>query len=90
MTAKSHPASMRFIPDQLPRESVAGNGGLSTSLDLSVREPTRYVLIVECYTSELDPILPHTSIEMCWFLILLISGLRDVVIFLCLNVLSDA
>lgn len=88
MTAKSHPASMRFIPDQLPRESVAGNGGLSTSLDLS-REPTRYVLIVEYCISELDPILPHASIEMCWiwwFLIVLICGLRHVVIF----VLSDA
>lgn len=48
MTAKSHPASMRFIPDQLPREGIAGNGGLPTSLDLSVREPTRYVLIAEC------------------------------------------
>lgn len=48
MTAKSHPASMRFIPDQLPRESVAGNDGLSTSLDLSIREPIRYVLMAEC------------------------------------------
>ncbi|KAH0728345.1 RAB6A-GEF complex partner protein 1-like [Solanum tuberosum] len=44
MTAKSHPASMRFIPDQLPREGIAGNGGLSTSLDLSVREPTRCLI----------------------------------------------
>ncbi|CAN4108991.1 unnamed protein product [Withania somnifera] len=45
MTAKSHPASMRFIPDQLPRESVAGKGGLSTSLDLLVREPTRCLIL---------------------------------------------
>ncbi|KAK4339303.1 hypothetical protein RND71_040765 [Anisodus tanguticus] len=45
MTAKSHPASMRFIPDQLPRESIAGNGGLSTSLDLSVREPIRCLIL---------------------------------------------
>uniref|UniRef100_A0A0V0IZW4 RIC1 C-terminal alpha solenoid region domain-containing protein n=1 Tax=Solanum chacoense TaxID=4108 RepID=A0A0V0IZW4_SOLCH len=44
MTAKSHPASMRFIPDQLPREGIAGNGGLSASLDLSVREPTRCLI----------------------------------------------
>ncbi|XP_047250433.1 guanine nucleotide exchange factor subunit RIC1 isoform X3 [Capsicum annuum] len=45
MTAKSHPASMRFIPDQLPRESVAGNDGLSTSLDLSIREPIRCLIL---------------------------------------------
>lgn len=45
MTAKSHPASMRFIPDQLPRESITGNGSLSTSLDLSTREPTRCLIL---------------------------------------------
>lgn len=42
MTAKSHPAAMRFIPDQLPRESIPNNH-VSSSSDLLLREPARYV-----------------------------------------------
>lgn len=42
MTAKSHPAAMRFIPDQLPRETISNNH-ISSSSDLLLREPARYV-----------------------------------------------
>jgi hypothetical protein len=40
MTAKSHPAAMRFIPEQLQRE-LASNNHISSS-DLMDREPARY------------------------------------------------
>ncbi|XP_055828021.1 uncharacterized protein LOC129896195 isoform X5 [Solanum dulcamara] len=72
MTAKSHPASMRFIPDQLPREGVARNGGLSTSLDLSVREPTRCLILRtngELSLLDLDEGRERTltdSVELFW------------------------
>ncbi|KAG4925600.1 hypothetical protein AAZX31_18G216400 [Glycine max] len=42
MTAKSHPAAMRFIPDQLPRESISNNLVLSDSL---TREPARCLIL---------------------------------------------
>ena len=42
MTAKSHPAAMRFIPDQLPRENIPNNH-ISSPSDLLLREPARYV-----------------------------------------------
>lgn len=41
MTAKSHPAAMRFIPDQVSREGDLNNH-VSSSSDMVVREPTRY------------------------------------------------
>ncbi|ESQ43929.1 hypothetical protein EUTSA_v10005756mg [Eutrema salsugineum] len=43
MTAKSHPAAMRFVPDQNPRESDLDNDHLSS--DLSDREPSRCLLL---------------------------------------------
>ncbi|XP_048132652.1 guanine nucleotide exchange factor subunit RIC1 isoform X2 [Rhodamnia argentea] len=44
MTAKSHPAAMRFIPDQLPRE-YASTDHLSSSSDGLVREPSRCLIL---------------------------------------------
>ncbi|KAK1558924.1 hypothetical protein Q3G72_008345 [Acer saccharum] len=44
MTAKSHPAAMRFIPDQVPRESALNNH-VSSSSDLLVREPARCLIL---------------------------------------------
>ncbi|KAJ1378646.1 Ribosome control protein 1 [Sesbania bispinosa] len=44
MTAKSHPAAMRFIPDQLPRESVSNNY-ISSSSDSLTREPARCLIL---------------------------------------------
>ncbi|XP_056160405.1 uncharacterized protein LOC115686994 isoform X2 [Syzygium oleosum] len=44
MTAKSHPAAMRFIPDQLPRE-CASTDHLSSSSDGLVREPSRCLIL---------------------------------------------
>ncbi|XP_050203918.1 uncharacterized protein LOC126653956 [Mercurialis annua] len=44
MTAKSHPAAMRFIPDQILREDAFKNH-ISPSLDLSVREPARCLIL---------------------------------------------
>lgn len=40
MTAKSHPASMRFIPEQFPKEGIS-NSHISSS-PMLVREPARY------------------------------------------------
>ncbi|ESW11798.1 hypothetical protein PHAVU_008G060200 [Phaseolus vulgaris] len=44
MTAKSHPAAMRFIPDQLPRESISNNYS-SVSSDSLTREPARCLIL---------------------------------------------
>ncbi|KAK7250793.1 hypothetical protein RIF29_33472 [Crotalaria pallida] len=44
MTAKSHPAAMRFIPDQFPRESISNNY-ISPSSDSSTREPARCLIL---------------------------------------------
>lgn len=44
MTAKCHPAAMRFIPDQLPREYSSKNL-ISSSLDLLAREPARCLIL---------------------------------------------
>ncbi|XP_061361237.1 uncharacterized protein LOC133305118 isoform X2 [Gastrolobium bilobum] len=44
MTAKSHPAAMRFIPDQLPRESISNNY-ISSSSDSLTREPARCLIL---------------------------------------------
>ncbi|OWM88185.1 hypothetical protein CDL15_Pgr003597 [Punica granatum] len=43
MTAKSHPAAMRFIPDQLPRV-VISNNHLASS-DFVAREPARCLIL---------------------------------------------
>ncbi|EPS67848.1 hypothetical protein M569_06924, partial [Genlisea aurea] len=43
MTAKSHPVAMRFVPDQLPRESIPGSGVSLTSA--SPREPARCLIL---------------------------------------------
>lgn len=43
MTAKSHPAAMRFIPDQLPRECITSNE--NSPSDFSVREPARCLIL---------------------------------------------
>lgn len=39
MTAKSHPAAIHFIPDQLPHDYMSRS-------DISTREPSKYVLFV--------------------------------------------
>ncbi|EEF50564.1 guanine nucleotide exchange factor subunit RIC1 [Ricinus communis] len=44
MTAKSHPAAMRFIPDQIVREGAFKNH-ISPSSDLLVREPARCLIL---------------------------------------------
>lgn len=44
MTAKSHPAAMRFIPDQLPRENIPNNH-ISSPSDLLLREPARCLIL---------------------------------------------
>ncbi|KAL3829687.1 hypothetical protein ACJIZ3_018489 [Penstemon smallii] len=44
MTVKSHPAAMRFIPDQLPREDIL-RSDTSLSSDLSSREPARCLIL---------------------------------------------
>ncbi|XP_059651371.1 uncharacterized protein LOC132298981 [Cornus florida] len=44
MTAKSDPAAMRFIPDQLPRENISMNH-ISTSSDLLAKEPARCLIL---------------------------------------------
>ncbi|KAJ7951173.1 Quinoprotein amine dehydrogenase, beta chain-like protein [Quillaja saponaria] len=44
MTAKSHPAAMRFIPDQLPRDSISKNH-ISSSSNSFVREPARCLIL---------------------------------------------
>ncbi|KAH9787770.1 RIC1 domain-containing protein [Citrus sinensis] len=44
MTAKSHPAAMRFIPDQVPRECSLNNH-VSTSSDMLAREPARCLIL---------------------------------------------
>jgi hypothetical protein len=43
MTAKSHPAAMRFVPDQHPREGELDEDNLSS--DLSEREPSRCLIL---------------------------------------------
>ncbi|XP_060668600.1 uncharacterized protein LOC107432934 isoform X2 [Ziziphus jujuba] len=42
MTAKSHPASMRFIPDQLPSECISNNHNSNSDF---AREPTRCLIL---------------------------------------------
>ncbi|XP_065859676.1 uncharacterized protein [Euphorbia lathyris] len=44
MTAKSHPAAMRFIPDQIPRERGLKDH-ISQSSDLLAREPARCLIL---------------------------------------------
>ncbi|KAG6725467.1 hypothetical protein I3842_02G033700 [Carya illinoinensis] len=44
MTAKSHPAAMRFIPDQLPRDGIPNNQ-FSSSSALLLREPARCLIL---------------------------------------------
>ncbi|KAG5538336.1 hypothetical protein RHGRI_019059 [Rhododendron griersonianum] len=44
MTAKSHPAAMRFIPDQLSREHASKNL-ISTSSDMLGKEPVRCLIL---------------------------------------------
>ncbi|XP_044504252.1 guanine nucleotide exchange factor subunit RIC1-like [Mangifera indica] len=44
MTAKSHPAAMRFIPDQVTGESTLNNR-VSSEEDLSEREPARCLIL---------------------------------------------
>ncbi|KAL1360481.1 hypothetical protein HN51_005866 [Arachis hypogaea] len=44
MTAKSHPAAMRFIPDQIPRDSISNNY-ISSSSDSLRREPARCLIL---------------------------------------------
>lgn len=43
MSAKSHPASMRFIPDLIAEGTSINNNAVSPS-DVSVRQPSRYIL----------------------------------------------
>ncbi|KAL7121417.1 hypothetical protein ACP275_02G180800 [Erythranthe tilingii] len=44
MTAKSHPAAMHFIPDQLPREHTL-RSDIASSSDLLTREPARCLIL---------------------------------------------
>ncbi|XLR23810.1 hypothetical protein S83_051710 [Arachis hypogaea] len=44
MTAKSHPAAMRFIPDQISRDSISNNY-ISSSSDSLRREPARCLIL---------------------------------------------
>ncbi|XP_038995537.1 LOW QUALITY PROTEIN: guanine nucleotide exchange factor subunit RIC1-like [Hibiscus syriacus] len=44
MTTKSHPAAMRFIPDQIPRDSALDNHNSSSS-NLLAREPARCLIL---------------------------------------------
>ncbi|OVA11965.1 Ribosome control protein 1 [Macleaya cordata] len=44
MTAKCHPAAMRFIPEQHPRESISKNY-FSSSSDSLVRQPSRCLIL---------------------------------------------
>ncbi|XVF73146.1 hypothetical protein PTKIN_Ptkin12aG0178100 [Pterospermum kingtungense] len=44
MTAKSHPAAMRFIPDQIPRDDALDNH-ISSSSNLLAREPSRCLIL---------------------------------------------
>ncbi|CAA2992972.1 RAB6A-GEF complex partner 1-like [Olea europaea subsp. europaea] len=44
MTAKSHPAAMRFIPDQLPMEFISRND-VSSQSDFVAREPARCLIL---------------------------------------------
>lgn len=44
MTAKSHPAAMRFIPDQPQREYIPGKN-ISSSSDLLAKEPVRCLIL---------------------------------------------
>ncbi|KAG9157654.1 hypothetical protein Leryth_014165 [Lithospermum erythrorhizon] len=44
MTAKSHPAAMRFIPDQLPSEITSTND-VSSSSEIISREPIRCLIL---------------------------------------------
>ncbi|CAI8613188.1 unnamed protein product [Vicia faba] len=44
MTAKSHPAAMRFIPDQIPREPISKNY-ISSSSDSFSGEPARCLIL---------------------------------------------
>lgn len=66
MTAKSHPAAMRFIPDQLPRESISNNLVLSDSL---TREPARYCPCEQlhslqiCFAISLIEMFQYTTIS---------------------------
>lgn len=45
MTAKNHPSAMRFIPDQHKRDYIPGKS-MSSSLDLSAKEPVRYAFLI--------------------------------------------
>uniref|UniRef100_A0A2P2MRB8 Uncharacterized protein MANES_01G254400 n=1 Tax=Rhizophora mucronata TaxID=61149 RepID=A0A2P2MRB8_RHIMU len=44
MTAKSHPAAMHFIPDQIRRDSTQNND-ISPSSDLLISEPARCLIL---------------------------------------------
>ncbi|KAL8495177.1 hypothetical protein ACS0TY_019372 [Phlomoides rotata] len=44
MTAKSHPAAIHFIPDQLPQDDML-RSDISTSSDLLTREPSRCLIL---------------------------------------------
>ncbi|KAK9910352.1 hypothetical protein M0R45_034318 [Rubus argutus] len=43
MTAKTHPAAMRFVPDQLPRERISDNH--LTNSDPLLKEPARCLIL---------------------------------------------
>ncbi|OIW07762.1 hypothetical protein TanjilG_12888 [Lupinus angustifolius] len=71
MTAKSHPAAMRFIPDQFPRKSISNNYSSPSSDSLS-REPARCLILRangELSLLDLDDGRERTltdSVELFW------------------------
>ncbi|CAL0303289.1 unnamed protein product [Lupinus luteus] len=71
MTAKSHPAAMRFIPDQFPRKSISNNY-ISPSSDSFSREPARCLILRangELSLLDLDDGRERTltdSVELFW------------------------
>ncbi|KAE9617715.1 putative transcription factor WD40-like family [Lupinus albus] len=71
MTAKSHPAAMRFIPDQFPKKSISDNY-ISLSSDSFSREPARCLILRangELSLLDLDDGRERTltdSVELFW------------------------
>ena len=57
MTAKSHPAAMRFIPDIKPKEETSGKGSFQSS-DLLLKQPSRFLWALETFSQ----ILLHLAI----------------------------
>lgn len=58
MTAKNHPAAMRFIPDLLPKEDILRKNHFTSSGSL-FGQPTRYfhssfTMAIQCSTDKVE------------------------------------